>query len=469
MTKSVLLFLFLGFFSSAFALDPNTDLTTHPIGYLAIAVFATSYIMVILEDKFHIRKSIPLLFGSGIIWLLLAYAYSQEGRGKELEELMLLYIGEYGELMLFLLVAMTYINSMIERGVFDRLRYVLVSRGFSAKAIYWITGILAFFISAIADNLTTALIMGTVIVTIGKDNKQFIIPSLISIVVAANAGGAFSPFGDITTLMVWQKGMVEFEQFFMLFPASMINWLVPAIIMNFMLGKNNDFSTGELEEVEVKPGAYGVVWLFLLTILTAVAFHNFLDLPATMGMMFGLGYLGIFAFRLTEKEWKEIVVQYGELTHDEKKEKHDQRRFDMFRHVAGAEWDTLLFFFGVIIAVGGLQKFGYLQLLSEYAYGEFGPLVANIGVGIASSIVDNIPIMFAVLSMNPTMDLSDWLLVTLTAGVGGSLLSIGSAAGVALMGQARGMYTFMSHLKYSPIILLGYAASIFFQRLIDGS
>ena len=127
-----------------------------------------------------------------------------------------------------------------------------------------------------------------------------------------------------------------------------------------------------------------------------------------------------------------------------------------------------MFFYGVILCVGGLGTLGYLAALSSAVYGGLGPTSANVLVGVASAIVDNIPVMFAVLSMNPEMSHAQWLLVTLTAGVGGSLLSIGSAAGVALMGQARGTYTFVSHLKWSWAVALGYAASIGVHLLING-
>jgi Na+/H+ antiporter NhaD/arsenite permease-like protein len=134
--------------------------------------------------------------------------------------------------------------------------------------------------------------------------------------------------------------------------------------------------------------------------------------------------------------------------------------FDFFHRPARAEWDTLLFFYGVVRCVGGLGFIDYLPLVSIAMYVDLGPTFANIAVGVLSAIVDNIPVMFAVLGMNPDMELGHWLLVTLTAGVGGSMLSIGSAAGVALMGLARGKYTFFGHLKWTPVILPGYAASI---------
>ena len=135
--------------------------------------------------------------------------------------------------------------------------------------------------------------------------------------------------------------------------------------------------------------------------------------------------------------------------------------------MARAEWDTLLFFFGVIMCVGGLGFIGYLDQLSASLYVALGPTIANTLIGVMSALVDNIPVMVAVLEMNPAMDTSQWLLVTLTAGVGGSMLSIGSAAGVALMGQARGQYTFFRHLAWSPAILVGYGLSIWVHLLVN--
>ena len=143
-------------------------------------------------------------------------------------------------------------------------------------------------------------------------------------------------------------------------------------------------------------------------------------------------------------------------------------KFDIFNSVKAAEWDTLLLFFGVVFAVGGLGYIGYLELMSAVLYGGLGATAANILIGIISAVVDNIPLMFAVLNMNLDMGLYQWLLVILTAGVGGSLFSVGSAAGVALMGQSRQRYTFFSHLKWSPAIAAGYGASILTHYLLNG-
>jgi len=438
------------------------QLTDHWIGYASIALFVTAYVLVIFEERLHLRKSKPVLMAAGLIWILIALFYRSIGDTETVEIAIRHNFLDYAELFFFLLVAMTYINAMLERGVFDALRDWLVIKGFSYKKLFWITGILAFFISPLADNLTTSLIMCAVIMAVGKENSKFIAIGCVNIVVAANAGGAFSPFGDITTLMVWQAGILEFSTFFKLFIPSAINFIVPALIMQFAIpsGKPPMIGTGQI--TEIKTGGLAIVVLFLLTIVTAVSYHNFLNIPPVFGMMTGLAYVKLYSYYLT-------VRGKATIDHSDIPASHQiTDEFDIFDKVAKGEWDTLFFFYGVILAVGGLGFIGYLSMTSEFMYGELGPTTANILVGVLSAIVDNIPVMFAVLSMQPAMNETQWLLVTLTAGVGGSMLSIGSAAGVALMGQARGQYTFFSHLKWTPAIALGYAASIWVHFLLNG-
>ena len=190
------------------------DLTGSWYGAVAIVVFVIAYTLVIGEEFLHLRKSKPVLVSAGIIWALVGIAYAAHGDHHTAEVAVRGALLEYGELLLFLIAAMTYINTMQERGVFDALRTRLSATGYSYRSIFWITGLLAFFISPVADNLTTALLMAAVVMSVGEGNPKFITLACINIVVAANAGGAFSPFGDITTLMVWQKGMVASVDFF---------------------------------------------------------------------------------------------------------------------------------------------------------------------------------------------------------------------------------------------------------------
>ncbi len=435
------------------------DYTTTWMGIISVIIFAFAYALVIGEEFLHLRKSKPVMVAAGVIWVLVAITFNSNGDTHSANELIQHNVLEYAELLLFLLSAMTYVNTMEERQVFGALRSYLVSKGLSLKSIFWLTGLLAFFISPVADNLTTALVMAAIVMAVAKNQPKFIVLGCINIVIAANAGGAFSPFGDITTLMVWQKGVVAFDQFFRLFLPAIVNWAVPALIMSFFLPAG---SPDKLEEsIQVKPGGFVVIALFLITITMAVLFHSLLHLPSMLGMMTGLGILKLYGYWLKRTSCRNVnVCREGRDTFEDDTVLVEEPAFDIFHQLQRAEWDTLMFFYGVILCVGGLSAFGYLTLTSHLLYTQLGPSWANILVGIVSAIIDNIPVMFAVLTMNPHMDVNQWLLVTLTAGVGGSLLSIGSAAGVALMGQANGVYTFFSHLKWTWVVVLGYIASI---------
>lgn len=446
----------------ALAASGPIDLTSSIAGMIALAFFAFAYLLVMGEEKLHLRKSKPVLVAAGIIWVIIGIVYANHGMPGPSEEAFRHTLLEFAELMLFLLVAMTYINALDERRLFDALRAWMLQRGFRYKTLFWLTGILAFVISPIADNLTTALLMCAVVTKVAEGDSRFINLCCINIVVAANAGGAFSPFGDITTLMVWQAGMIKFYEFFELLIPAIVNFAVPAVIMSMFV--EDRAPSVVYEKVEMKRGARRILVLFLLTVASAVACHSFLHLPPVLGMMTGLGYLQFFGYFL-RRTLPSSLAKKRTLAEQRGDEEALRRLggvvpFDVFNRVARAEWDTLLFFYGVVMCVGGLGFMGYLELMSHTLYTQWDATSANIFLGIVSAVIDNIPVMFAVLTMQPEMSHGHWLLITLTAGVGGSLLSIGSAAGVALMGAARGHYTFMGHLRWTPVILLGYIASV---------
>ena len=434
------------------------ELLNHPVGIISIILFIIAYAFVMTEEVTHLRKSKPVLFAAGLIWAMIAWIGAQTGDSYAVKKEIMHAFDEFNQLMLFLLVAMTYINSMSERNVFEKLRSILLNQNFSYKKLFWITGFISFFLSPIADNLTTALTMCAVVLAVGKGNKNFTSISCVNIVVAANAGGAFSPFGDITTLMVWQAGYVEFTEFFQLFLPSLVNFIIPSFIMSF-------FITGSADDVEnppviLKRGAIQISLLFLVTIMMAISFKNFLNLPPVFGMMFGLSFLQLYGYYL-----KRSYSAQSKINRD-----GSDQPFGIFKQIAQAEWDTLLFFYGVIMCVAGLSKIGYLALLNTTLYDGLGFTIANSLMGIISALIDNIPVMFSVIQMHDatTMDLNQWLLITLTAGVGGSLLSIGSAPGVALMGQAKGIYTFSSHLRWTGVIFIGYVMSILTHLWLSG-
>ena len=441
------------------------ELLNHPISIISLLIFVIAYGFVVTEEVTHLRKSKPVLFAAGVIWAMIAWVGAKYDFSHSVEDAMMNAFSEFSQLMLFLLVAMTFINSMTERNVFEKVRSRLLAQDYSYRKLFWITGFMAFFLSPIADNLTTALTMCAVVMAVGGDNKKFVSISCVNIVIAANAGGAFSPFGDITTLMVWQAGVVEFTQFFSLFLPSLVNYIVPACIMSLFIDGSSE--NVKNTPVRLKRGAKTIIILFLVTIFFAVSFEQFLHIPPVFGMMTGLSLLQIFGYYLkrTYLSGPKKISREG-----------TDQPFGVFKQIAQAEWDTLLFFYGVIMCVSGLSYLGYLALLSNALYYGISTnpvisfTIANFLMGILSALIDNIPVMFSVLQMHTqeSMVLSQWLLITLTTGVGGSLLSIGSAPGVALMGQAKGMYTFYSHLRWTPVIFLGYILSIIVHLLIWG-
>jgi Na+/H+ antiporter NhaD/arsenite permease-like protein len=424
------------------------DLTAHPIGVVALGIFVIAYLLVVFEEKLHLRKSKPVMVAAALIWLLIA-AYAEStpavGAGYAGEAFRHIFL-EFCELFFFLIVAMSFVGAIGERNVFESMRAELVSRNFGYRSLFWLTGIISFFMSAALDNLTTALIMSGVILAVGAGNIRFITLAFINLVVAANAGGAWCAFGDITTLMVWQAQRVEFFEFFAIFLPSLVNWLIPALCMHFALPAG--IPPPSRDDADVKYGGWFVCGLFAFTIAITVAGKQFLHMPPVFGMMAGLGLLKVQGYFIRRHEAR---ARAG---------KDAGEPYNVFAIIARAEWDTLLFFYGVLVCVGGLATLGFMQLASAHLYGGLGFTWANVIMGVLSAIVDNIPIMYAVLQMAPPMDHGQWLLITLTCGVGGSLLSVGSAAGVALMGVSKGKYTFFGHLKWTWAIALGYIASI---------
>ncbi|WP_151899435.1 MULTISPECIES: sodium:proton antiporter NhaD [Sulfurimonas] len=416
------------------------NLATTWVGWLSLAVFVIAYYFIATEEKYEINKAKPALFAGTFMFMLIGIYYAINGMNPdplhdELEKLIL----EIAEIFFFLLVAMTFIETLLERGVFDLLKYKLVSKGYTYKKLFWLTGLLAFFISPVADNLTTALILSTVLFTIDKKNLAFLVPGAINIVVAANAGGAWSPFGDITTLMAWTAGKGEFVDFLFLFPASVVGWVVTAFLLSLSVPSGEPpFDAATEKKPKVLDGGITVAYLGVLTIAIAVLGHTFFHFPAMWGMMFGLAILKLYAFQL---------------------ERTGKNSFNIYVNMEKVENDTLLFFFGILSAVGALHFLGFLEYI-HHLYELLGSTTANIGVGFLSAIVDNVPVMSAILKSSPNMGIDQWMLVTMTAGIGGSLISFGSAAGVGVMGKLRGIYTFGSHMKHSWTILVGYAVSI---------
>ncbi|MBU1641810.1 sodium:proton antiporter NhaD, partial [bacterium] len=280
------------------------DLSTTWVGIAVLAIFLIGYYFIATEERYEINKAKPALFIGTFSFMLIGIFYTLNGMDPTpLHNEMTVLIEEIAEIFFFLFVAMTFIETLIERGVFDVMKYNLVSKGYSYKKLFWLTGLLAFFISPVADNLTTALILSTVLFTIDKENHKFLVPGAINIVVAANAGGAWSPFGDITTLMAWTAQKGEFVDFLFLFVPAVSGWLLTAWLLSRAVPKGQPpFDAASEEKPKMRDGGIVVVWLGVLTISIAILGHQFFHFPAMWGMLFGLSILKLYAFRLTQQK-----------------------------------------------------------------------------------------------------------------------------------------------------------------------
>ena len=448
------------------------DLTQHWTGYLSLAVMVIAYIVAMFEDVTQLRKSKPMLLASALIWFMIVLTYQRQGLDAQAVTAFKSNLQAYIELLLFIMVSMTYLNAMDDMKVFQALKVWLVNMNLSYRQLFWLTGCLVFLIATVVNGLTAGLLMGAVIISVGKDNPRFVSLACINIVVATNAGGSISPLGGISTLFVWQHGILGFAEFFQLFLPCLTNFLVPAALMHLAIPKEKP--SVEAEVFSVEQGATGVLILFGITILLAVGFDMFLRLPAAAGMMAGLGLLQFYYFFLQ----KQSVEPHAEQTDyalffagSDIQKANGQfgpaRSLDVFDKIGRLDWDTLLFFYGAMMGIGGLGYIGYLDAISKILYGQLSASLANILIGLSSAFVDNGTLMFAVLTMHPDITKGEWLLLTLTLGVGGSLLAIGSAPGIGLLGQSRGFYTFSQHLKWFPAILLGYFAAIGVHFLVN--
>jgi len=415
------------------------DLTHTWVGIVDLLIFMIAYFYIITQDRYAINRSKPSLFAGTFMFVLIGIYFSLNGFDyKILDERLESLILETAEIFFFLLVAMTFIETLLERRVFDVLKYRLLSKGYSYKKLFWLTGLLAFIISPIAYNLTTALFLATIIFSIDKKNLAFLVPASVNIVVSVNAGGAWSPFGDITTLMSWSAEKGSFIDFLYLFPALFFGWLVTSYLLSLFIPDGEPCFNSKTKRPTIKDGGRAVIYIGIFTVAISILGHKYFDFPAMWGMMFGLALLKLFSYIL---------------------KKRGKNSFNIYANMQKIENDTLLYFFGLFAIIGALQFLGFLEYI-HHIYDLMGTTFSNIGIGLLSGVLDNVLVMGSVIKASPNMDTAQWVLVTMTIGIGGSLLSFGSAAGVGVMGKLRGKYTIKSHIKYIWTILAGYIVSI---------
>lgn len=404
-------------------------------------IFVLGYAAIVLEHHLHINKSGTAILTGVILWLV-AWKMSH---GHEIGEALMHEVQEISGIVFFLMAAMAIVEILVHYRFFDFVEEMLSRRSISQSQLFWFLGGLAFVFSAVLDNLTTTLIMLQIGRKIYKDKHNFLIYTA-NTVIAANAGGAASPIGDVTTIMLWLANKFTAVEVISIGTLPAIAaWIFPQYLMGKKIVAHE-----EVEKPHVVPGRERLHWPVIILALTSFTFPvivNLMGLHPFLGLFAGLGLLYVFI---------DYLAKNGD-------EEHEKGR--LVNLVQKVDLATLLFFIGILLAVGALSYVGALKEFSIALFGHdpsvFRLAAGNVVLGLVSSILDNVPLVAAVIKMfGDGVPQAVWVLLAITAGTGGSLLVIGSAAGVAAMGQVREL-TFGYYLKVATIpALVGYVASI---------
>jgi len=411
--------------------------------HFLITIFCIGYIFIILEFVIRINKSAIALLTAVLCWLI--YFIRNSGTLNTNLSLLETHLSEASQILFFLLGAMTLVEMIDSHKGFNTFIHYLHTR--SKRRMLWITSFISFFLSAVLDNLTTTILMVSILRKLIPHKNERILYSCM-IVVAANAGGAWAPIGDVTTTMLWIGGQITTTKIITttFFP-SLISMLFPLLMYTFCIKGRFPKSEIAFRDEPLEPGAHLIFYLGIVLFLFVPIFKWLMGIPPFMGILISLALMWIIT----------------DLMHH----RHEQRQHLRIPHIlTKIDVSNILFFLGILLSVSALQTTGILnsaaQWLNKYMHNEMS--IAAI-IGIVSAIVDNVPLVAATMGMynmqTYPIDSPLWLMVAYAAGTGGSILIMGSSAGVALMGLEK--IDFFTYLKKSSFpVLVGYILGMLF-------
>jgi Na+/H+ antiporter NhaD/arsenite permease-like protein len=396
--------------------------------YALISLAILALLGVVLEEVTHINKAkVTLLFGT-FSWILL-FIFTPSGENRDLIDHSLREnLADISSLWLFLVTAMTFVAYLNKKGLIESLLHGVMPKVISERKLLFFTAIFSFVFSSLADNITATLVSIALILSLGLPvNKTMRFAVLV--VFAVNSGGVSLITGDVTTLMIFLADKVSILNLLWLSLPSFIAVLVLAGLLSIgMKGKVRiNKQARPIRKID-----YTIAVIFLFTILATIGGNILFDIPPVLSFLAGLSLMFLVARLFNEDDEQDPILEY-------------------IRYI---EFDTLLFFLGILLLVGMLEQIHALDFLVNL-YHYFPPIIANYVMGVSSSAVDNVPLTAALLKTNIEMDLVSWLGLTYAVGVGGSLLVIGSAAGIVAMSKVPGL-TFMRYAKYSLLLLFAY-------------
>jgi Na+/H+ antiporter NhaD/arsenite permease-like protein len=411
-----------------------------------VIVFILAYAAIALEHPLKVNKSASALIGAGLLWTI--YALSMNDPQLVSSQLGESLLGT-AQIVFFLMGAMTIVEVVDAHNGFE----VITSRIKTARlsSLMWLVGFVTFFLSAILDNLTTTIVMISLMKKLLAQREDRLYFAGV-IVIAANAGGAWTPIGDVTTTMLWIGGQITAVEIMKgLFIPSLINLIVPLIVTSWVLGKRQVIAPSNKESVHGHTSVFErncMFYLGLAILICVPAFKTWTHLPPFMGILFGLG----------------ILWMVGDLIHKEKQDEQKEH-LTLVRALTRIDMSSIVFFVGILLSVATLEHTHILRSLASWLDHVIGRQdVIVMLIGLASAVVDNVPLVAASMGMYSLAqfpaDSFLWEFMAYCAGTGGSILIIGSAAGVAAMGLER-IDFFWYMRKISGLALIGYFAGAF--------
>lgn len=409
---------------------------------LLITIFVLSYTAIALEHPFNVNKSAPALIGAGLLWTI--YALTTGHVEEQLNET----VSATAQIIFFLMGAMTIVEVIDAHDGFDVITDKI--RTTKMTTLLWLVGFITFFLSAVLDNLTTTIVMISVMrKLLGKKDDRLFFAGII--VIAANAGGAWSPLGDVTTTMLWIGGQITALAIIKgLILPSLVNMILPLLIVSYMFkGKQivgPDYSLQSTDKYTTNRFEKNMIFFSGIAALCSVPiFKTMTHLPPFMGILFALG----------------VIWLLSELIH-RNKDKEDKQQLTLAAALQRIDMASLVFFIGILLAVAVLEHTHILTALAQWLENSIGNQAVILTLfGLASAIVDNVPLVAASMGMYSLeqypADSFIWEYLAYAAGTGGSMLIIGSAAGIAAMGLEK-IEFFWYLRKISLLALLGYLA-----------
>ena len=412
---------------------------------LIVLIFIVGYAAIVLEHKLSINKSASALLTGVLCWAVVALVSTNiENTLHQLNE----HLSEIASILFFLMGAMTIVELIATYGGFELITDRITTK--KQSSLLWIIAIITFFMSALLDNLTTTIVMATLVSKIVHDSKLKLM-YVGMVVIAANSGGAWSPIGDVTTTMLWIGGQISTGNIIVqLFIPSAVSLLVPLLVLSRQMKGNLPLRKETAKKSESEDVTFGktvIFWVGLLGLLSVPVFKSITHLPPFMGMLLSLGVIWAVAETMIKNKSDDV-----------------KDKLSIFRVIEKIDMPSILFFLGILLAVGALQSMGMLTSVATWLTENLKnqTLVVTI-IGLLSSIVDNVPLVAAAMGMYSLeqfpIDNPFWELLAFCAGTGGSILIIGSAAGVAAMGIAK-IEFFWYLKKMSWLALIGYFAGI---------